>query len=73
MAAPSIPSWLATMRSITGTKEVQGGADSPVIMKWRDEIARLYPDMAPYCATLLSGKKTVPDHDVPFCNCNSTA
>lgn len=45
-----VPPWLQTMRDITGTKEVQGAADSPVIMAWRDEIARRYPDMAAYCA-----------------------
>lgn len=46
----TVPPWLQTMRDITGTKEVQGAANSPVIMAWRDEIARRYPDMAEYCA-----------------------
>src|SRR5262245_44978950 len=45
-----IAPWLATMRSITGTLEAPGSADNPVILAWRDEIARRFPDMAPYCA-----------------------
>lgn len=44
------PSWLQTMRTITGTLEVEGSTDNPVILAWRDEIARRFPDMASYCA-----------------------
>jgi uncharacterized protein (TIGR02594 family) len=44
------PPWLATMRTITGTLETPGSADNPVILSWRDEIARRYPEMASYCA-----------------------
>jgi hypothetical protein len=45
-----IPPWLSTMRDITGTLESPGGADNPIILAWRDEIAQRYPDMASYCA-----------------------
>ncbi len=38
------------MRAITGTLEVEGSADNPVILAWRDEIARRFPDTASYCA-----------------------
>lgn len=46
----TVQPWLATMRAITGTLEVEGSADNPVILAWRDEIARAFPDMASYCA-----------------------
>jgi uncharacterized protein (TIGR02594 family) len=47
----TVPPWLATMRQITGTLERPGeGADNPVILAWRDEIARTFPEMARYCA-----------------------
>lgn len=39
---------LATMRAITGTKEVPGSANSPVIMSWRDVIAKAFPEMRDY-------------------------
>jgi uncharacterized protein (TIGR02594 family) len=45
-----VPSWLKTMRDITGTLEAPGSADNPVILAWRDEIASRFPDMASYCA-----------------------
>lgn len=39
------------MREITGTLERPGeGADNPVILAWRDEIARTFPEMTRYCA-----------------------
>jgi uncharacterized protein (TIGR02594 family) len=49
-AAPAIPAWLTVMRSITGTQEVPGPADSADIMKWPRYIAQQFPDMASYCA-----------------------
>jgi uncharacterized protein (TIGR02594 family) len=44
----AVPGWLFTMRAITGTRETPGGADNPVILGWRDEIARRFPDLASY-------------------------
>ena len=46
----AVPPWLATMQEITGTLEFPGGADNPVILAWRDEIARRFPEMGTYCA-----------------------
>lgn len=43
--------WLAEMRAITGVREVPGGSNSPIIMSWRGDIARAFPDMASYAAT----------------------
>lgn len=37
--------WLSVMRAIDGTKEVQGGKDSPVILQWVKEIVAAYPDL----------------------------
>lgn len=52
--------WMTTMRAITGTKEIPGGGDNPMIIGWRDEIAARYPEMRSYCA----GYK----HDsIPWC------
>lgn len=48
---PSAPSvlkvapWLSVMRAITGTKELAGKADSPVILGWVKKIITLYPDL----------------------------
>lgn len=44
------PPWLETMRQITGTLERPGSDDNPVILSWRDEIARRFPEMAEYCS-----------------------
>src|SRR5262249_44782955 len=46
----AVPPLLATMQEITGTLEFPGGADNPVILAWRDEIARRFPEMGTYCA-----------------------
>lgn len=46
----TIPSYLQTMRDITGTLEEPGDNDNPVILKWADEIATRYPEMKLYCA-----------------------
>jgi uncharacterized protein (TIGR02594 family) len=40
--------WLSQMRAITGTKEFQGGADNPIIMAWKEDIKKAFPDMANY-------------------------
>jgi len=45
----AVPPWLATMQAITGTLEFPGAADNPIILAWRDEIARQFPEMASYC------------------------
>lgn len=47
-AAPSVLSvapWLSVMRAITGTKEVAGKGDSPVILGWVRDIVAAYPDL----------------------------
>jgi uncharacterized protein (TIGR02594 family) len=44
------PQWLGIMRTITGMTETPGEADNPKILAMRDEIARIFPDMASYCA-----------------------
>ena len=55
-----VPPQLQTMRAITGTLESPGASDNPVILAWRDEIARRFPDMAAYCANYT--------HDsIPWC------
>jgi hypothetical protein len=43
----TVPSWLATMRQITGTEALN---DNPVILGWAKKIGELYPEMAAYCA-----------------------
>jgi uncharacterized protein (TIGR02594 family) len=49
--APSLPSalsiapWLSVMRAITGTKEIPGSADNPLILGWVDEIVAAYPEL----------------------------
>lgn len=48
--AETIPSWLATMREISGTRETSGGADNPVILGWARYIGQRFPKMAGYCA-----------------------
>lgn len=42
--------WLAKMRALTGTKEIPGSEDSPIIMSWRGDIAKAFPEMASYVA-----------------------
>lgn len=58
--ADTVPPWLATMRLITGTEEYAGGADNPIILGWRNEIADRYPEMAEYC-------KNYTHDSVPWC------
>lgn len=54
------PSWLSTMRAITGTLEAPGAGDNPIILAWRNEIALRFPEMASYCALY--------NHDsIPWC------
>lgn len=43
--------WLSEMRAITGVREVPGGANSPIIMSWRQDIAKAFPDQASYAAS----------------------
>jgi hypothetical protein len=42
-----VPSWLETMRQITGTN---AATDNAVIVGWAKKIGELFPDLAPYCA-----------------------
>lgn len=46
----AVPTQLSTMKAITGTVEVSGDADNPVILSWAAEIGRLFPETASYCA-----------------------
>lgn len=41
----AVAPWLSIMRAIDGTKEVQGGKDSPIILSWVNEIVASYPDL----------------------------
>lgn len=41
----AVAPWLSVMRAITGTKEVQGAGDSPIILGWVKAIVALYPDL----------------------------
>lgn len=43
--------WLAEMRAITGVREVPGSASSAIIMSWRSDIGRAFPEMASYAAS----------------------
>lgn len=52
--------WYDQMVSITGTHEVAGSGDSPVIMAWPKAIADKYPEMTNYC------KEYVHD-SIPWC------
>jgi uncharacterized protein (TIGR02594 family) len=38
------------VRACTGTDEVPGSADSPIIMAWRMDISHAFPEMASYTA-----------------------
>lgn len=51
---------LATMRAITGTKELPGAADSPIILSWNGVIAKAAPDLAAY-------SKTYTHDSIPWC------
>ncbi len=44
--------WLSTMRAISGTKEIPGGADNPVIIQWGKDIGEAFPDLAAYARQL---------------------
>lgn len=43
--------WLSQMRAITGVKEFPGRASNPIIMAWRSDIARAFPETVKYVAT----------------------
>lgn len=43
----AVAPWLSVMRAITGTKELPGAADSPIIMSWKGEILSRYPELKP--------------------------
>src|SRR4051812_20218794 len=43
------PSWLMTMRGLTGTKEVPGAGDNPAILAMARFIGEQYPEMRDYC------------------------
>lgn len=42
--------WVSDVRACTGIKEVPGSANSPLIMSWRQDIAKAFPEMASYAA-----------------------
>jgi uncharacterized protein (TIGR02594 family) len=44
-----VPLHLQIMRDITGTAEVAGSGDNPVIMEWPKVIAKQFPEMKAYC------------------------
>lgn len=54
---------LAAMRAITGTKELPGSANSPIIMSWRSAIANAFPNvkgLREYCMTYTGD-------EIPWC------
>jgi uncharacterized protein (TIGR02594 family) len=52
--------WLSVMRAITGTKELPGAADSPIIMSWRGKIIDAFPELAP-------GIRDYTHDSIPWC------
>jgi uncharacterized protein (TIGR02594 family) len=36
------------MRALTGTREVSGSEDSPIVMSWKIDIARVFPQLTAY-------------------------
>lgn len=40
--------WLSELRAITGVREVPGAANSPIIMSWKQDIAKFAPEMQKY-------------------------
>jgi len=50
MAKDNAPAWLLMMRAMTGTTEHADDANNPKIVGMTDFIARVYPEMAWYCA-----------------------
>ena len=52
--------WLSELRAITGTKEIPGSANSPVIMAWRNDISSAFPDTASY-------NKNYTGDSIPWC------
>src|SRR4051812_35255811 len=54
MSSADAPSWLVTMRALTGLTETPGSASNPKILAMRDTIAKTYPEMASYCALYTS-------------------
>lgn len=52
--------WLSVMRAITGTRELPGAEDSPIILHWREEIVAAFPE----CRAGVAGYT----HDsIPWC------
>ncbi len=43
--------WVDQVRRATGIQEVPGAADNPVIMGWREDIAKAFPKMRTYAYT----------------------
>lgn len=63
LRAPSVlkvAPWLAQMRAITGTKEIPGKQNSPIIMSWASDIVRAFPDLAKYTASYTGD-------EIPWC------
>lgn len=56
-----IAPWLSVMRAISGTKEVPGAKDSPIIMKWVSDIGTRFPEHAKYL------KNNYTHDSVPWC------
>jgi uncharacterized protein (TIGR02594 family) len=50
----SVPSWLATMREIDGTKWAPGDGPDSTIQSWLRFVGAAYPQMAPYCNSVMS-------------------
>src|SRR5262245_14737982 len=63
----NIPSWLSTMRDITGTLEAPGEADNPTILAWAEEIAQRFPEMAGYARNYKHDATPWCGHTIAYC------
>lgn len=59
-SALTVAPWLSQMRSITGTKEVPGPKDNPLILGWRDKIIAAFPEMK-------AGVQAYVHDSIPWC------
>lgn len=55
-----IAPWLTVQRAITGTKELSGAKDSPIIMEWVGACIERYPELAP-------GMRGYTHDSIPWC------
>lgn len=44
----NIAPWLSRMRAISGTREIPGARSNPLILSWKEEVIKLYPNCKPH-------------------------